>query len=44
MTTPWNEYIDENCNYTQKIKEKGLKYSQPIYMPHGDESEITKSL
>ena len=28
MTTLWNEYIDKFCNYTQKIKEKGLKYSQ----------------
>ena len=43
MTTLWNEYIDKFCNYTRKIKEKGLKYSQITYISYGAKSEIINS-
>ena len=39
-TTLWNEYIDKFCNYTRKIKQIGLKYSQITYISYGAKSEI----
>ena len=39
-TTLWNEYIDKFCNYTRKIKQKGLKYSQITYTSYQSKSEI----
>ena len=38
--TLWNEYIDKFCNYTRKIKQEGLKYSQITYISYGAKSEI----
>ncbi len=43
MTTLWNEYIDKFCNYTRKIKQRGLKYSQITYISYGAKSEIINS-
>lgn len=43
MTTLWNKYIDKFCNYTRKIKQKGLKYSQITYISYGAKSEIINS-
>lgn len=39
-TTLWNEYIDKFCNYTRKIKQTALKYSQITYISYGGKSEI----
>ena len=39
-TTLWNEYIDKFCNYSRKIKQLGLKYSQITYLSYGAKSEI----
>ena len=41
-TTLWNEFIDKFCNYTRKIKQKGLQYSQITYISYGSKSEIIK--
>ena len=38
--TLWNQYIDKFCNYTRKIKQIGLKYSQITYISYGAKSEI----
>lgn len=43
MRTLWNEYIDKFCNYTRKIKQKGLQYSQITYISYGAKSEIINS-
>ena len=40
FTTLWNDYIDKFCNYSRKIKQLGLKYSQITYMSYGSKSEI----
>lgn len=40
FTTLWNEYIDKFCNYSRKIKQLGLKYSQITYLSYGAKSEI----
>lgn len=43
MTTLWNEYIDKFCNYTRKIKQKGLKFSQIAHISYESKSEIINS-
>ena len=32
--------MDKFCNYSRKIKQKGLKYSQITYISYGSKSEI----
>ena len=40
FTTLQNEYIDKFCNYSRKIKQLRLKYSQITYISYGSKSEI----
>lgn len=40
FTTLWNEYIDKFSNFSRRIKQLGLQYSQTTYIPYGAKSEI----